>query len=159
MTRRFIALIMIRLAHVFDLSYQLSKPPEVIIKWGRFRLDADWNIDTIEEKKSLIFISGDINFLPKQILSRISHMSRLMTKSTKWHVSPAKTKISLGIRPLSAQRRLWSDWADAQADLSLCWAHMPFCWFCHEAAQLCFKTEPSELDFLPEYVLDMHQGV
>ena len=25
--------------------------------------------------------------------------------------------------PLSAQRRLWSDWVDAQADLSLCWAH------------------------------------
>ena len=24
---------------------------------------------------------------------------------------------------------------DAQADLSLCWAHMPFCQFCHEAAQ------------------------
>ena len=25
--------------------------------------------------------------------------------------------------PLSAQRRLWSDWADAQADLNLRWAH------------------------------------
>ena len=25
--------------------------------------------------------------------------------------------------PLSAQRRLWSDWADAQANLSLRWAH------------------------------------
>ena len=25
--------------------------------------------------------------------------------------------------PLNAQRRLWSDWADAQADLSLRWAH------------------------------------
>ena len=36
--------------------------------------------------------------------------------------------------PLSAQRRLWSDWADAQADLSLRWAH--FCWFCHEAAHI-----------------------
>ena len=36
--------------------------------------------------------------------------------------------------PLSAQQRLWSDWADAQADLSLHWAHMPLCWFCHEAA-------------------------
>ena len=36
--------------------------------------------------------------------------------------------------PLSAQRRLWSDWADAQADLSLRWAHVPFCWFCHEVA-------------------------
>ena len=38
--------------------------------------------------------------------------------------------------PLSAQRRLWSDWADAQADLSLHWAHMPFYWFCREAAQI-----------------------
>ena len=31
--------------------------------------------------------------------------------------------------PLSAQRRLWSDWADAQADLSLCWAHTHFVGF------------------------------
>ena len=56
-------------------------------------------------------------------------------------VRPAKTQISLGIRPvwsessLSAWRKLgslathwaqsddWSDWADAQADLSLRWAH------------------------------------
>ena len=38
---------------------------------------------------------------------------------------------------LSAQRRLWSDWADAQADLSLHWAHT-FCWFCHIAAQLLY---------------------
>ena len=35
---------------------------------------------------------------------------------------------------LWTQRRLWSDWADAQADLSLRLAHIPFCWFCHEAA-------------------------
>ena len=39
--------------------------------------------------------------------------------------------------PLSAQRGLWSDWADAQADLSLRWVHRPLCWFCHEAAHLC----------------------
>ena len=38
--------------------------------------------------------------------------------------------------PLNAQRRLWPDWADAQAHLSIRWAHMPFCWFCHEAAQI-----------------------
>ena len=37
--------------------------------------------------------------------------------------------------PLSAQRRLWSDWADAQADLSLRWAQS-LCWFCHEAPHL-----------------------
>ena len=28
--------------------------------------------------------------------------------------------------PLSTKRRLWSDWADAQADLSLRWAHSHF---------------------------------
>ena len=60
---------------------------------------------------------------------------------------PAKTRISLGIRPvyrvfavrmkkawvlsypLSGQWRLWSDWADAQADLSLPWAHSHFVGF------------------------------
>ena len=31
--------------------------------------------------------------------------------------------------PLSAQRRLWLDWADAQADLSLRWAHSHFVGF------------------------------
>ena len=39
------------------------------------------------------------------------------------------------------QRRLWSDWADDQADLSLRWVHMPFCWFCHEAAHLWLTLE------------------
>ena len=31
--------------------------------------------------------------------------------------------------PLSAQRRLWSDWADAEADLSLRWGHSHFVGF------------------------------
>ena len=31
--------------------------------------------------------------------------------------------------PLSAQRRLWSDWADVQADLNLRWAHTHFVGF------------------------------
>ena len=39
---------------------------------------------------------------------RTIHMSCLMTKPTKWHVRPAKTQISLGIRS-----------EDAQADQSL----------------------------------------
>ena len=30
----------------------------------------------------------------------------------------------------------WSDWVDAQVDLSLRWAHMPFCWFGHEVAKI-----------------------
>ena len=31
--------------------------------------------------------------------------------------------------PLNAQRRLWSDWVDAQADRSLCWVHSHFASF------------------------------
>ena len=50
-----------------------------------------------------------------------AHLSRLMTKATKWHVRPAKTQISLEIDPV------WSE--------SLLGLH-PFCWFCHEAARL-----------------------
>ena len=36
------------------------------------------------------------------------------------------------------QRWLWSDWADAQVDLSLRWAHRSFCWFCHAVAQFSY---------------------
>ena len=60
--------------------------------------------------------------------------------------APSEDSVSLGIRPvrvfavrmkkawvlsypLSAQRRLWSDWADDQADLSLRWAHTHFVGF------------------------------
>ena len=62
-------------------------------------------------------------------------------KTNKVSVRPAKTQISLRVfavrmkkawvlsYPLSAQRRLWSDWADAQADLSLRWAHTHFVGF------------------------------
>ena len=70
-----------------------------------------------------------------------------MTKPTKWHVRPAKTQITLGIRPvwskssrcaqwvaedpmfLHADSEVWSDWADAKADLSLRWAHSHFVGF------------------------------
>ena len=43
--------------------------------------------------------------------------------------------------PLSAQPRLWSDWADAQADLSLRWAHWSVCWFCHVVAHIWYSQK------------------
>ena len=83
--------------------------------------------------------------LKKQSNQGLHCFSCLMTKPTKWPLRRANTQISLisvfAVRkkkhwvlsyPLSAMRRLWSDWADAQADLSLCWAHRSFYWFCHE---------------------------
>ena len=88
-------------------------------------------------------------------------MSRLMPKATKWHVRPARTQISLGIHPvwsecsLSAWRKLgslfthwahsedWSDWVDAQAYLSLSWAHSHFVGFVMR--QLIFISPVSEI--------------
>ena len=39
---------------------------------------------------------------------------------------------------LSTQRRLWTDWADVQADLSLRWAHSHFVGFFYETAHILF---------------------
>ena len=71
-------------------------------------------------------------------------------KTSKMAVLRVKTQISLGVRPVwsesslsarrnlgplathwahSAQRRLWFDWADTQADVSLRWAHTYFIGF------------------------------
>ena len=83
------------------------------------------------------------------------NLNCLMTKPTKWLWAQQRLCVWSGSL-LSAQlvakdpsflhvdSEDWSDWADAQADPSLHWAHMPFCWFCHEAAHLskvCFSRQ------------------
>ena len=50
-----------------------------------------------------------------------SHMSRLLTKPTKWHVRPAKTQISLGIRPVWSESLL-SAWRKVGSSATR-WAH------------------------------------
>ena len=78
---------------------------------------------------------------PKFGLQVQRHMSRDMTKPTKWVCAQrrlrsawasAQSDQSLCLRSVGSlgpklsscgQRRLWSDWADALADLGLRWAH------------------------------------
>ena len=76
----------------------------------------------------------------------VLQISRLMTKPTKWHVRPAKTQTSLGIRPVWSESSLPAQWvakdpsflhAHRKSPPSLIWVfagHTSFCWFCHEAA-------------------------
>ena len=52
--------------------------------------------------------------------------------------------------PLSTQRRLRSDWADAQAVLSLRWVHLSFSWFCRAMAHKCFVIEVDTPDCLSQ---------
>ena len=49
------------------------------------------------------------------------NLSRLLTKSTKWHLRPAKTQISLGIRPIWLESSL-SAWRNL-GSLATLWAH------------------------------------
>ena len=48
---------------------------------------------------------------------------------------------------------LWSDWVDAQADLSLRWAHMPFCRFCHAFGQLYYRKDAAWSEFFSYFSL------
>ena len=47
--------------------------------------------------------------------------------------------------PLSAQRRLWSDWANAQADLRLRWVHTHLVGFVKSRLICVFKVSQHEL--------------
>ena len=73
------------------------------------------------------------------------YLSHSITKPTKWHVRPAKTQISLNIRPVWSEsllcvlmiaKELMLLYADAKADLSRRWAHVivSLCWFWHAEA-------------------------
>ena len=61
--------------------------------------------------------------------------------------------------PLSAQRRLWSDWADAQADLSLRLAHSHFVGFV--MSRLISDADKIErlLDLLKKFYDDFHDEI
>ena len=98
-------------------------------------------------------IINNINIFPYQEIN--SHnMSRSTIKLTKWHMRNAKTQVGVFAvhmkkqwvfsYPLSAHRKLWSDWVDARADLSLHLAHRLFCLFCHVVTEMiseCFGAE------------------
>ena len=87
------------------------------------------------------------------VLQLLQHVSRSMTKPTKWHKCPAKTQISLGIRrltrvfavrmkeacvlsyQLSAQRRLirlgeCPGWSESSLDAQVIWLVLSCCGSC-----------------------------
>ena len=90
-------------------------------------------INSHDWPSEVIFANGMATSLPN--LEFISQIVKELFK-IKWRVALA-VELSICIARLwSAQRRLWTDWADAQADQSLCWAHRSCCWFCHDAAHI-----------------------
>ena len=73
----------------------------------------------IKKKKSIQSISYTENF--HIFFINTHNMSRLMIKPTKWPMRPAKTQISLGIRPVWSESLL-STWRKL-GSLATHWAH------------------------------------
>ena len=122
--------------------------------WPYVRLAFVPNMISSWNKVLFLFYYLFIIFFFLLLSDRQGTREKWAAKPTKWPVRPAKTHFSLGIRPDWTESSLctqwvvriqaffmrtaktWSNWADAQADLSLRWSHAPLCWFCHEAAQV-----------------------
>ena len=73
------------------------------------------------------------------------HKTCVTSKDSGQPVNPpsiARVLVYLSSHSLEAaegpcdQRRLWSDCADAQADLNLRWSHKSYCRFCHALAPM-----------------------
>ena len=69
----------------------------------------------------LSFTQLNYNIHQLNMVIQTAYMSHLVTKPTKWHVRPAKTQISLGIRPVSPESSL-SAWRKRRS-LATHWAH------------------------------------
>ena len=89
-----------------------------------------------------------------------------MTKPTKWLCGQRRCKSAWAFARsdhslqcalikessfLHADSDDWSNSKDAQADLSLHWAHKPFCWFCHEGARIWYVLSLFEDDSSTSY--------
>ena len=75
--------------------------------------------------------SNKMTCSPSEYSDKPGHPSNLIPV-----ITDRMKKLWVLIAILSAQRRLWSDWIDAQSDLCLRCMHRSFCLFCHASAQM-----------------------
>ena len=63
----------------------------------------------VTKKLKSIFCTSGI-FQSDHYTADVLYLSHLMIKPTKWHVRPAKTQLSLGIRPVWSESSLCAQW-------------------------------------------------
>ena len=118
------------------LTKSFFKRREKTCYWNNISLAAQW-------------VFAEYNFLHKAVFTYMSHSLRIYepphdetikmacapSEDPDQHGHPPSLIRVFAVRlkkvwvlnyPFRGQRRLWSDWADAQADLSLLWAHTHF---------------------------------
>ena len=103
------------------------------------RPGSDWSSSLLQEQALLWAVTGQ---------NQQNECPTSEDSDQPWHPPSLMRVFSFRMKkawvlsyPLSTQRRLWSDWADAQADPSLRWAHTHFVGFvmlrltvCHSVA-------------------------
>ena len=127
---------------------------KLIIKLFRLHSSCEWF--------ARVYTSINITFVHSKLIWNWQYIEGVVykprhDKTDKMSVRQAKTQINLGIRPvwsessLSAWRKLgslathwahsenWTEWVDAQADLSLRWAHNHFVGFVMSQL-ICFSV-------------------
>ena len=77
----------------------------------------DWRHANVSKQRTLL-ADVDVACAPSEDSDQSGHPPSLIRV-----IAVRMKKAWVLSYPLSAKRRLWSDWADAQADLSLRWAH------------------------------------
>ena len=95
----------------------------------KVHVSTDSNMMYSTRNNKMTCASSEVSEQPGPLLSLISVFAVRMKKP--WVLS----------YPLSTQRGLWSDWADAQADLSLRCVHGSFCRFCRVHAHMMCSTK------------------
>ena len=100
--------------HLISLLYLLTR---VFICHPHLSHQSSWQKKKKKKKK---------NGMCSQRKLRSAWTSALSSLYVQW---VAKEKVFLYADSVD-----WSDWADTQADHSLCWALMQFSWFCHGVA-------------------------
>ena len=104
--------------------------------WDSLIFEISWSI--IGTKKAFEkLVSANSKYEPP--LDQTNEMACAHSKYSDHPRHPPSLIRVFAVGMKSGQRRLWSDWADAQADLSLRWVHRSFCCFCHDVAQICIS--------------------
>ena len=113
------------------------------------------------------------NFSPCVYIYKFDKTNKIVCASSEdsdhrpvWSESLLSTWRNFGTLPTHwMHSELWSDWADAQADPSLRWAHRSFCQFCQALALIIIEPWPCGLYHIvdqakscnPQYEL-MHEN-
>ena len=128
------------------ICWEWNKRPE----WTGIQITQgpEWTSWTVLHKMPFSTYSLSAVIVPASTMkfnngSLVDRVCKLLTTFTCKNIKYSNTVQP--VMPNNEAGTTIADWVDAQADLSLPWAHMSFCWFCHASAWATTKQAPCVL--------------